>query len=75
MRQKDPTKLGKGIFLNPYSGGGYEHPVYGKHNNHFGMHLFSKHGSTIANAVDIASGIADIVKTKKDIDRTKNYMN
>ena len=38
MRQRDPTKLGNGIFLNPYSGGGYENPVYGKHNNHFGMH-------------------------------------
>ena len=34
-----------------------------------GIDLFSKHGSTIANAVDVASGIANIVKTSKEIDR------
>ena len=89
MRQRDPTKLGNGIFLNPYSGGGYENPVYGKHNHNFGIqyhgaqikgdgltdivkggiNFFSKHGSTIADAANVASGIANIVKTAKDIDR------
>src|SRR5277367_1185799 len=89
LQQRDPSKLGNGIFLNPYCGNGYENPTYGKHNHHFGIQyqgdrikgdgimdlvktgvdLFSKHGSTIANAVDIASGIANIVKTSKDIDR------
>jgi hypothetical protein len=34
-----------------------------------GVDLFSKHGTNIANAVDVASGIANIVKTAKDIDR------
>src|SRR5271156_4751471 len=34
-----------------------------------GVDLFSKHGSTIANAVDVASGISNIVKTAKEIDR------
>src|SRR3981189_513734 len=88
MRARDPTKLGNGIFLNPYSGGGYEHPVYGKHNHNFGIQyhgdrikgdgmmdflksgveFFSKHGSTIANAANVASGIANVVKTVKDID-------
>src|SRR5271156_757744 len=90
MNQRDPSKLGNGIFLNPYSGGGcYEHPVFGKNNHNFGIQyqgdrikgdgimdlvktevdLFSKHGSTIANAVDVASGIANVVKTAKEISR------
>src|SRR5271156_5032698 len=89
MKQRDPSKLGNGIFLNPYSGGEYKNPTYDKHNHHFGMQyhgdqirgdglldlvktgvdLFSKHGSTIANAVDVASGISNIVKTAKEIDR------
>src|SRR5271156_2277668 len=94
MTQRDPGKLGNGIFLNPYSGSGceghpYENSTYGKHNHHFGIEyhgdqirgngllhlvktgvdLFSKHGSTIANAVDVASGISNIVKTAKEIDR------
>ena len=91
LQQRDPSKLGNGIFLNPYCGNGcgYENHIYGKQNHHFGMQyqgdrikgeglmdlvktgvdLFSKHGSTIANAVDVASGIANIVKVSKDIDR------
>src|SRR5271156_4505597 len=90
LQQRDPGKLGNGIFLNPYSGGGcYENHTYCKNNHHFGIQyqgdrikgdglmdlvktgvdLFSKHGSTIANAVDVASGIAGIVKTSKEIDR------
>src|SRR5271156_5650917 len=94
MQQRDYGKLGNGIFLNPYSGGGcgehlYVNPTYGKNNHHFGMEyhgdrirgdgtmdivksgvdLFSKHGSTIANAVDVASGISSIVKTAKEINR------
>ena len=89
MKQRDPGKLGNGIFLNPYSGGEYTNPIYGKNNHHFemqyhgdqirgngimdlvktGVDLFSKHGSTIANAVDVASGISNIVKTAKEIDR------
>src|SRR5271156_6695370 len=89
MQQRNPSKLGNGIFLNPYSGGEYKNPVYGKNNHHFGIEyhgdqirgngimdlvktgvdLFSKHGSTIANAVDVANGISNIVKTAKEIDR------
>ena len=34
-----------------------------------GINFFSKHGSTIADAANVASGIANIVKTAKDIDR------
>src|SRR5271156_2407184 len=92
MKQRDPSKLGNGIFLNPYSGGEYKNPTYDKHNNHFAMYyhgdqirgdglldlvktgvdLFSKHGSTIANAVSVASGIVDIVKQQKRlIEKTK----
>ena len=48
MRQRDPEKLGNGIFLNPYSGGGYEHPVYGKHNHNFGIQY---HGRKLKETV------------------------
>ena len=81
LREPDAMKIGGGIFHNPYSGNGmrYKHPYYGKQGEGFsdifssltktGLNFFKDHASTIADAANIASGVANVVKTAKDIKR------
>ena len=83
MREKDYTKLGSGMYLNPYSGSGlYLHPYYAKSANHnngagfgdtlgslanAGVNFFKNHGELIGNAANTISDVAYTVKTIKDI--------
>jgi len=73
MKDKDHTKIGQGVFLNPYSGGLYTHPYY-KHNgggfNFAAIGNFLKNNiGAIADAATAASNIASIVQTAKEIKR------
>ena len=81
MKDKDHTKIGQGVFLNPYSGGLYTHPYY-KHNkapiagytgdgfNFASLGNFFKNNiGAIADAETVAYNIAYIVQTAKEIKR------
>src|SRR5213596_3499712 len=67
----DRRKIGCGIFLNPYSGSGYYN--HKKHGDGFadifksGVEFFKNNCGLIADAASAASGIANVVKTAKEI--------
>src|SRR6266853_2704947 len=79
MKETDYTKVGNGVFLNPYSGGKYTHPYYkhNKHKSHDGdgfADIFSSVGNflknnigNIADAASAATSIANVIKTAKEI--------
>ncbi len=76
------TKIhnGNGIFLSPWTGGSYPNPYY-RHNKSIsngngladlfnaGVNFFKNNSSTIADAATAAGGIANVIKTAKDIKR------
>src|SRR5213596_4241577 len=67
----DRRKIGSGIFLNPYSGSGYYN--HKKHGEGFGdifksgIDFFKNNSGLIADAASAASGIANVIKTAKEI--------
>ena len=70
LKQNDYTKIGKGIYLNPYSGSAYYHHKKGTGLSNFfkgGIDFFKNHIGTIADAASAAASIADVVKTAKEI--------
>ena len=83
LQDHDYTKVGNGIFLSPYSGGGInEYYRHKKHGDGFfdivksGIDFFKNNSSLISNAASAAGGIAsaaggiaDVVKTAKEIKR------
>ena len=75
-------KEGNGIFLSPWTGGTLTtRNMYYRHNKNpnggdgiadlfkSGMDFFKAHSGTIADAATAAGGIANVIKTAKDIKR------
>src|SRR5277367_4974283 len=76
LQDHDYTKVGNGIFLNPYSGGGInEYYRHKKHGDGFsdiintGVNFFKNNSRLIADAASTVSGIANVIKTAKEIKR------
>jgi len=79
LEDHDRRKIGSGIFLNPYSGSGYYN--HKKHNGILnirsgegfadifksGVDFFKNNSGLIADAASAASGIANVIKTAKQI--------
>ena len=72
-------KEGNGIFLSPWTGGTLTtRNMYYRHNKSgdgisdlfkSGLDFFKAHSGTIADAANAAGGIANVIKTAKDIKR------
>ena len=71
------SAVGNGEFLSPWTGGSYSNPYY-RHNKNgngiadlfkSGMDFFKNNSKTIADAATAAGGIANVIKTAKDIKR------
>ena len=78
----DNRREGNGVFLSPWTGGTLTtRNQYYRHNKNpnsgegladffkSGIDFFTKHSGTIANAANAAGGIANVIKTAKDIKR------
>jgi chorismate synthase len=70
-------KLGNGIYLSPWTGGSYSNSYY-RHNKNgegiadifkAGLNFFKNNSGAIADAASAAGGIANVMKTVKDIKR------
>ena len=73
-------KMGNGIYLSPWTGGAYSNPYY-RHNKNprdgdglgdlfkAGLNFFKNNSGAIADAASAAGGMANVIKTAKDIKR------